>query len=921
MLGDMLVGRQAEQRAIDQLVAGARLATSGVLAVVGEAGVGKTALIEDAVSRLEGMRLLRATAVEPEREIPFATLSQLLRPALGALDGIPGVQSAALRSALALPGRPADLTLNGRDRFTIGAAVLSLLCRYAEDGPLAVVVDDLHIADAESAGALVFAARRLAADPVMVLFGVRSPEGDDLVAALPSLTLGGLDLASARALVALVRGHDSDEHVELLHKATDGNPLALLELGRADPGVLETLGTGLPLRVPRAIADAFGRRLADVDDECRKVLVVAAVCGRDLRLVTAACSALGLDAGELSAAEDLALVTVRDGRVEFRHPLLRAAAYSSATAQERRAAHRAAAAATPPGDVDRRAWHLAEAVWQPDTGVAELLAEAAEHAMGRSAPSVASAAFERSAQLTPDAGGRHARLLRAADAAWSAGDGERALRLLDQRDAGADAGPEGLRAIELRASIAARTGSLREALDYLLEAADRVTSADERSIALADAVHATYYLGDARTASALADRLEALRGQVSGSRARALGLMAAGMARTLAGRGGAEEIRSAVPLLETDPDLIRDPRRLSWLLLAPLFLRDASSGARLRALVDEVRGAAEVGALPAVLFHVARDESTTGASWARSEADYSEAIRLAAEMGQATELAMSLAGLAWLESRAGRADACRAHAAEARSLCSARDIHIGEVWVALAIGDLELSLGNAELAAERLTELGATLDRLHLDDVDLSPGPELTDSLLRLGRPDRAREVAERYRERAVVKGQPWARARGDRAIGLTAVEDDVDAWFQSALSWHDQTLDRFETARTQLAYGARLRRAGRRVDARVPLRSAVDAFSELGAEIWRDRAAAELGATGEHVRAAGANPIAALTPQELQVSLLLTEGRTTREAAAALFLSPKTVEYHLRKVYTKLGISSRDELTEALRGDGAAGR
>ncbi|MGN8553820.1 UNVERIFIED_CONTAM: AAA family ATPase [Microbacterium sp. SLM126] len=906
----MLVGRQAEQQAIDRLVAAARLGTSGVLAVSGEAGVGKTALLEDALSRLGEMRVLRATGLDAEREIPFGMLLQLLRPALGAIDGIPPVQAEALSAALAMP---APRSAAARDRFTVGAGVLSLICRYAEDGPVAVIVDDLHLADAASIGALVFAARRLGADPVVVLLAVRSPEGDEIVAGLASMALGGLDLDSARALVPTDAA--TDEQVRMLHSATGGNPLALLELGTADNDVVESVETGLPLRVPRAVADAFARRLDGLDPAGRTALLTAAVCGDDLRLITDACAALGVDAADLGEAEDRGLIAVRGGRVEFRHPLLRAAVYSAATTAERQAVHQAAADSVPASDADRRAWHLAEATWHPDSAVADLLADAGDRAITRGAFAVASGALERSARLTPDAARRAERLLRAADSAWNAGGGARALGLLDQRRQEASGITTGSdrQEVEIRASIAARTGSLREALDLLLVAADDALSPDDEVVALADAVHATYYLGDARTAARLADRLTALRGTVTDERARALGLMATGMALTLAGRGGAEDIRAAVPLLESTPELSLDPRRLSWLLLAPLFLRDATSGARLRTLVDEVRGAAGVGALPAVLFHIGVDQATTGATWPRAEANFAEAIHLAAETGQATELAMSLAGLARLDSRAGRAEACRSNAARAGALCDARDIHVGEAWVGHAVGDLELSLGRPDLAGDRFVELSALLERLGLDDADLSPAPELTDALLRLGRHDEARLVADAFRDRATAKGQPWARARSDRAQGQVAADDDVDAWFASALEWHAQTLDRFETARTRLAFGERLRRAGRRIDARMQLRAAFDDFADLGAAIWQERAAAELTATGEHVRTTRVNATAELTPQELQVSIMLADGRTTREAAAALFLSPKTVEYHLRKVYTKLGIGSRAELAELL--------
>lgn len=904
----MLVGRQAEQQAIDRLVAAARLGTSGVLAVTGEAGVGKTALLEAAVAGLGDMRVLRATGLESERELSFGALLQLLRPALAAREGIPRVQADALAAALGLPR--ADAAPGSRDRFTIGAAVLSVLCRYAEDGPLAVVVDDLQLVDTPSVDALVFAARRLAADPIVVLCGVRIPEGDQVAAGLPALRLEGIDLDAARALVAGAHPHPvPEEHVEVLHRATAGNPLALLELGAADREVVESMETGLPVRVSRAVTGAFARRLARLDDEARAALLVAAVCGPDLRHVTDACGMLNVDAGRLGAAEDAGLIAVAAGRVAFRHPLLRAAVYSGAPVDDRRRAHRAAADALPRGDVDRRAWHLSEAVWEPDAAVADLLAEAGEHAVSRAAFAVAASAFERSARLMPDVGVRAERLLRAADAAWRAGEGDRALTLLDMRAPG---GSPDLRDLELRASVAARTGTVRDALGILLTAAGRPAEAAEQAVFLADAVHATYYLGDARTASELAGRLEALLPHVADPRARALGLMATGIARILAGHGGVDDIRAAVPLLESGSRLRDDPRRLSWLLLAPLFLRDATAGARLRTLVDQVRGAAGVGALPAVLFHVARDQATT-AAWSRAEANYAEAIRLAVETGQDTELAMSLASLAWLESRSGKADACRAHAARADDLCRARGIRMGQVWIAFALGDLELSLGRAEAAVTQFAALAETLAERGLDDPDLAPAPELVDALLRLGRPGEARAEAEAFARRAAQEGQPWALARADRAQALVADGEECVRLFERALVSHARTLDRFEDARTHLAFGERLRRMARRVDARRELRAALEVFADLGAEVWRAQAVAELAATGEHVHAGAASATASLTPQELQVSVLLAEGRTTREAAAALFLSPKTVEYHLRKVYTKLGIGSRAELARAI--------
>ena len=903
------MGRAAEQQAIRRLVAAARLGTSGALVIRGAPGVGKTALLDDAVASFEGVHVLRATGVESEREIPFSGLLQLIRPALPLIGGIPPAQAEALTGALS--GGVAGAGPRTPDRFAIGAAVLGLLCRLAEEHPVAVVVDDLHLVDAPSAEALVFATRRLAVDPVVVLATGRAPDVDERIVGLPVLDVAGLDLAGSRALLdGRGSGLAGEDRLELLHRATDGNPLALLELAGADRDELDRLSSGLPLRVPDAVTAAFARRLESLDAACQSVLLVASVCGGDLRTTSDACSRLGLDPARLGDAEDAGLVAVDVDRVVFRHPLLRAAAYSRARVRDRRDAHRAVAEVLPASDVDRRAWHLSEATWHPDAEVAALLSEAAENAMARTAYSVASTAFDRAARSSVDYDARGRLLLRAAEAAWLGGQGARAVALLDRRTGEALDTHHRASALELRGMIAARSGSLRQALDLLVAAADETDDPDAAAVLLADAVHATFYLADARAAEALAERQAELASRLASPRARALGLMSTGIARVLSGTGGVEEIRAAVPLLESTSELTKDPRRLPWLLLAPLFLRDATSGRQLRTIVDEVRGTAGVGMMPSVLFHVARDQATSDA-WRPAEANYLESVRLAAETGQETEQAMSLAGLAWLESRQGRSDLCREHAARARSLCAARDIHLGEVWASYAVADLDLSLGNAAEASDELRELVELLRRLGVQDPDLLPGAELTDALLRLGRREEAAKIARRFWDAAAAKGQPWSLARAHRALGMVA-EEGFESSFHEALAGHAATLDRFESARTMLAFGERLRRAGRRVDAREQLRPALTEFEALGAVSWADRAATELEATGESVRR-GDTVTVALTPQELQVCELLAEGKTTRETAAALFLSPKTVEYHLRKVYVKLSIRSRAELARAM--------
>lgn len=897
----MLIGREHEQQTIDRLVSGARIGTSGVLAITGEPGVGKTSLLRWTESRLDGFRVLRATGTEPEREVPFGGLLAVLRPALGLMDTIAAPQARALSAALAMEEGPAV------DRFAIGAATLSLLCRYAEEAPVAVLLDDVHLLDRSSASALVFAARRLSSDPVAMFVVGRAGEADDLVEGLECLALTGLDLSASRSLVdGLSSTVVSDEWLARVHELTGGNPLAIAELAE-DPSSLLPSGSDVPPPLSSALAASFTRRVRLLDPAARSMLLVAVVCNGDLRLTGDVGTAMSLDLAWIEAAQQAGLADVVGGEVAFRHPLLRAAIYRDSPPQERRAVHAAVADALPDDDVDRRAWHLSESLWGQDAGVASMLDSAGARAAARSAFAVASTAYERAARLSPGLDDLAVRLVAAAENAWAAGLAPRAIALLDELSPTSLPLELAISALELRASIAVRSGSVREAAELLERAASETGDADARAVLLAEALHATLFLADGAAAGRLVESLTSAVEAATSGPARAIGTVAAGMAKVLAGRGGIDELRAAVPLLAGSPELQADARGVSWLMYAPLFIRDAETGRELRARVDEARARAGVGTLPGLLFLVARDGATSD-SWARAGADYTEAIRLARDTGQATELAMSLAGLSWLEARTGQEAECRMHAAEALALCGSREIHWGEAWALFSLGDLELSLGSPGAALEHLQSLDRLLVSLSVGDPDLSPRAEIVDALLRLGRADEATAVAAAYVEAADAKGQPWARARACRCVGLLA--DDFDGPFERALALHAETLDRFETARTSLAYGARLRRAGRRVDARAHLRGALDSFVGLGAEVWADQAATELDLTGERVPRRAVGGVASLTPQELQVALLLADGRTTREAAAALFLSPKTVEYHLRKVYTKLDIRSRDELS-----------
>jgi DNA-binding CsgD family transcriptional regulator len=373
-------------------------------------------------------------------------------------------------------------------------------------------------------------------------------------------------------------------------------------------------------------------------------------------------------------------------------------------------------------------------------------------------------------------------------------------------------------------------------------------------------------------------------------------------------------MREAVAVLERSDELEGDPRLLTWAAMGPLWLREAGLGDGLvERAVASARARSPAGALPHVLTYQALVQAATDRG-AQSVATFDEAIRLARETGQRTILAGALARLALVDARSGHEADCRAHAAEALALAREVGAHLFEIWALAALGELELVRGDAGAALERFAEQQAALDRNGIADADLSPAPDRAELCLRVGRAAEAAELAEAFFASAAAKSQPWALARATRARALLAADDACGGHFEEARALHERASDAFETARTELAYGSRLRRCGRRLDARERLRTALATFDGLGAAAWAEIARAELVATGETARRRDPSTLDDLTPQELKVSLLLAGGKTTREAAAALFLSPKTIEYHLRHVYRKLDIRSREELAEAMR-------
>lgn len=910
----MLLGRGPDQQLIDRLLAGARLGQSGVLALEGEAGIGKSALLDDAVERSGDMTVLRACGSSAETGVAFGALLQLLRPAVGLVASLPGPQLRALEVALAL--RDGEVG----DRFAIGAACLSLLSGMGEDRPVLVVVDDAHDLDRPSAEAIVFAARRLFADRVGVLFALRPAYGGPVAdAGFPVHHVGGLDVESAALLAARsTTAPLGIEQQRRLYHVTGGNPLALLEFARDVP-TWERTSPVLPLPAPEAVAQAFTRRLDEVSATARLLLLVVAVVDGDQRLASVVCERLGADPASLVDAETAGLVTLTPGRIVFRHPLVRSAVYGIASPELRREVHRAVADALPDADLERRAWNLAEATVGPDGGVADLVGMAGQRLRQRGAYADAAAAFERAALLTSPGSQRGAeRLALAAECAWLAGVPPRATALLDNA---LSLGPDSAllaRVQGLQATVAARTGSLSAARTLFIEAAAeaQATDLDTAVLLLADAMCAAFFSAETRAGLEIVDGLERLMPGVTADRSRILGKLAIGIGRVLTGRGGIDQVRLAVAEFESAPDSWADPGRVALLTMGPLFLRESNAGRDLlRRAVEDCRGSASLGSLPLLMFHVARDDATTD-RWATAEIGYDEAVRLARESGQTTDLAMCLAGLAWLHARVGREQDCRREADEAGRICREHDIGLGSVWTAFALGDLELGLGHAAQAVRTFDAMTLLLDRLGVYDVDLSPAPELVEALLRTGNRERAHAVAVAFSARAEAKGQPWALARAERALGSASPAAAAEVHFERALALHGHTDDLFEVARSELAFGAMLRRERRKTDSRRHLVSALQSFEKLGARPWADQCAVEVAAAGGPVVRRGSGPRDVLTPQEQQIAVMLgEEGRTTKQAAAALFLSPKTVEYHLRHVYAKLGIGSRQELRQVMTG------
>jgi DNA-binding CsgD family transcriptional regulator len=921
----VLLGREEECLLIERLLADARAGRSRTLVIRGEAGIGKSTLLAYAVELAGEIRVLRARGVESESELAFSGLLELCRPLVDRLGELPARQAAALGSALAVA--PAAAV----DRFTIGAATLGLLALAAERTAILLVVDDAHWLDAASTDALLFAARRLEADRVAVLFAVREGERAFPSEGLEELHLEGLDIESAKELLAAAADTPVAPAVAArLWALTHGNPLALSELPSVVPSAQLAADAPLeePLHVGAEVERAFARRAAALGEGPRRALVVAAANESDeLGPTASALALLDLDFAQLQAAEDADLIDLDRTRLTFCHPLVRSAVYQSAAPSERRAAHAALAEALGSDSTlqDRRAWHRAAAAVSPDEEVAADLERTAESAQARGGYAAAAAAYERAARLTPARQARNRRLYRAADTAWVGGRTSDALALIQGT---LESNPEPpLRAdlLALRGHIEHHTGDQMVAYEMLVEAASLLEEVDgaKAVVTLADAFECCLYGGDSERGIAAARRLYAL-GRKDGGPEEFYANFALGCGLTWTGEGedGARLLEQALAIVEARGLARGDWRYRAWAAVAPLWLDQRERGHRIAGeVVATARAQGAIAVLPYTLQILAYYAQGRG-QWQTASTLATEGATLARELAQPADLCHCLFELAFIEAAQGREEPARAHIAEARDTAAAVGIDPDGTLGARRVGLLELSLGRFDRAIEALEPLPEHVQARGVRWLDHEefPGADLVEAFVRSGRRDDAETTLSSFAKLTAAAERPWLLALTERCRALVA-QDEFEAHFAAALAWHVEAGDVFELARTRLCLGERLRRAGRRKDARAELRPALSVFEELGAAAWVERTRGELRASGEKLRRRDPTAGEQLTPQELQIALHVAEGKTNRDVGATLFLSPKTVEFHLGRVFRKLGVRSRAELIRLLANEASPAR
>lgn len=887
------------------MISALRTGESRALVLRGGPGIGKSALLEYAASSATGVRILRAVGVESEMELPFAAVHQLCVPLLNRLGNLPGPQRAGLETAFGIRvGAPPD-------RFLVGLAVLSLLSDASAERPLLCVVDDAQWLDRASAQVLGFVARRLLAESILFLFGARQP-GQELLG-LPELEVTGLSDGEAHALLNSVTHSGLDQRIrDRIVAETRGNPLALLELPQEltvtqMAGGLGLLDLGM---LPGRIEQSFLARIRELPEQTRLLLLVAAAepLG-DAALVWRAAERLGVTPATALADGTDGLLTI-DERVTFRHPLVRSALYHTAEIKDRRAAHLALAEVTNgQADPDRRAWHQASAAAGPDEAVAAELERSAERAQARGGLAAMAAFLQRSVALTTEASRRADRAVAAAEASLLAGDFDAARRFAEIAEREAQDEPQGARAHLARSRIAFASGLNDEALPLLLAAARRFEPLDmklARDTYLVAWASAALIAADRDNLVAISSAAGALPPLTGDARPTDLVLQGYALLVTTGRAAGIPVLQKAATALVDLParDLLTWGWQVSGVSAAiwdDKFMREIYTRQ-----AEIVRAAGALTELPIHLVSLGIVAAWTG-DFAAAVAIVAEADLVAAATGLPLAPNAKLLLSAW-RGREGEASALIGatieQAAAGRQLMGVTCGNWADAILRNGLGQYEQAIQAAQVCTQ-IAELWVSVWVL----------PELIEAASRVGAEELAQDALERLADATLPCSTDWAHGILARSRALLTDDAAADALYREAVERLGRTLLRPELARAHLLYGEWLRRQGQRAEARNHLRTAYEMCMSIGMEAFAERARRELLATGETVRkrTVEASSSEELTPQERQIAMLARDGFSNPEIGIRLFLSPRTVEWHLRKIFTKLSVTSRRQLREVL--------
>jgi DNA-binding CsgD family transcriptional regulator len=917
-----LTDRRAERDALDRLVDAVRSGESRTLVLRGDPGVGKSALLRYLIQQATGCRVARAAGVQSEMELAFAGLHQLCAPMLDRAGHLPAPQRDALRVALGLSAGPPP------DRFLVGLAVLGLVSEVAAGEPLICVIDDEQWLDQASSQALGFAARRLAADSVGLVFAARPLDSEltghrhDELAGLPELTVAGLREDHARALLDSVLPGPLDTQVrDLIVAETHGNPLALLELPRGLTPAELAGGFGLPGALPGAAAlpgrieESFRRQLAALPAATREFLLVAAADpSGDRALVARAAQRLGIPVQAAAAAQDAGLLEL-GARIRFRHPLLRSAAYRAASGPDRQAAHAALAAATNPAtDPDRRAWHRAKGTAGADEEVAAELERSAGRAQARGGLAAAAAFGEQAMLLTADPAVRAERALTAARASLQAGAFAKTLDLLASAESGPLDESQSARADLLRGQVAFASGLGSDAPPLLLKAARRLEPLD---LGLARETYLTAWMAGlfAGRLACGADLMEICRAARAMPRAGALShaqvvLDALAELVTDGPAAAAPKLHAVISMFTgSGRGSLTTAEELRWGWLAQAAASALWDDDTWRVmLAREVRLARDAGALDylPVTLGALGTAVVWGGDFATAETLITESDAVCAATGTRAAPFTAMMLTAWRGAETEAMELVTATLADATAAGQGIAVTFAH-WVSATLNN---SLGryNTALAAAQQAR-----DDIPGNYVSMWALPELIEAAVRSGQPGLARLALTQLAGLTRAGGTDFGLGIEARCRALVSPAAVAEPHYAEAITRLGRTQLRPELARAHLLYGEWLRRGNRRLDARHQLHAAHQLFTEIGADAFTERARRELLATGEKVRKREADTYSQLTSQEEHIVRLARDGRTNPEIAAELFISTRTVEWHLRKVFAKLGITSRRDLHTAL--------